>query len=121
MTIHKYVAITGLLAALVGFICLFPSVEVKPPRGIRVDCGSIFTPNEYAGFGADLYDAYTGGRGESGGGAACEDALSSRKVWVFILLFGGAVVALGGVLTAPRNVDRKKQVDSGGPSGTTSA
>lgn len=112
MTIHKYVLAVGLLAAVVGFIFLFVPVSETASNGVTMNCGSIGSPNKFAGTSADLYDIYTGGAGQTGGRASCEDARDSQKMWVFPMLFGGLVVAIGAGLTLPRKRDTPETVPS---------
>ena len=108
MSIHKFGVLAGVLASLVGLVFILTPISETASNGYSMDCGSIVSPNQVAGLGADIYDLYTGGRGRTGGKASCEDARDGQKAWVFPLLFGGLVVSLGAWLTSPRKEGKDK-------------
>lgn len=99
MSIRAYVIIAALAGAVVGFLCLFTDVDVTLASGGKITCGSISSPNGRDARVADLTDAFEGGRGQTGGSAKCDDALSSRKGWVIPLLIGSLVIAGGAAVT----------------------
>lgn len=98
---RSFAIAAGILLVLVGFILGITRTSISTTSrnpfdedlvtSASVTCGSVFSPGAYVPLGVRKVEV----------APLCDDAVSSRAVWVWVLIGGGALLAVGGAVIRP--------------------